>query len=168
MKTKRSKIAGFDLYEVTNTGSVESFCGWRGYGPRYLNQSPNSCGYMSVRLTDNNGKRRRVLVHKLVLEAFASKRPKEMQARHLDGDKRNNSISNLAWGTAKENADDRERHGMTAHGENHRNSKMTSDAVSRMRALNKSGKSYSSLARTFDLEKSTVRMICLRRAWSHI
>lgn len=168
MTARRSKISGFDLYHVMDSGSVESFYGWRGYGPRYLNQSPNSFGYMSVRMINNDGKRRRMLVHKLVLEAFDSKRPKGMQARHLDGDKKNNSISNLAWGTAKENADDRERHGMTARGENHRNSKLTSDAVLRMRVLNKSGQSYSSLARAFDLEKSTVRMICLRKAWSHI
>lgn len=32
------------------------------------------------------------------------------ETRHLDGDKVNNKPENLAWGTAKENALDRERH----------------------------------------------------------
>lgn len=32
-----------------------------------------------------------------------------MQARHLDGNGRNNIVNNLAWGTAQENADDRVR-----------------------------------------------------------
>lgn len=38
------------------------------------------------------------------------------EVRHLDGDKRNTAPSNLVWGTARENAADRERHGRTARG----------------------------------------------------
>lgn len=107
-------------YEVTTDGKVFSFGhNWRGYGVRELDQHPNSHGYPSVRMTIN-GRRKRYLVHKLVMEAHGPQRPgDEYQIRHLDGDKKNNHISNLKWGTAQDNADDREIHGNTSRGERH-------------------------------------------------
>ena len=51
-------------------------------------------------------------VHRLILEAFVGPRPEGMQCRHLNGDKTDNRIANLCWGTAKENADDNRRNGI--------------------------------------------------------
>jgi predicted transcriptional regulator len=51
-------------------------------------------------------------VHRAVLTAFRGPYPgKGFEARHLDGNKQNNRLGNLAWGTRRENADDRIRHG---------------------------------------------------------
>jgi len=47
-------------------------------------------------------------VHRLVLLAFIG--PSDLQVRHLDGNPTNNNLSNLLYGTAKENAEDREFH----------------------------------------------------------
>lgn len=54
-------------------------------------------------------------VHRLVLEAFIGTRPKEMVCRHLDGNSLNNDLSNLKWGTKKENAQDCVKHGRRSH-----------------------------------------------------
>ena len=107
-------------YEVTREGRVYSVNhNWRGYGRRELDQTPNSDGYPSVRLTIE-GKRKRLAVHKLVALWFLPPRPSpKHEIRHLDGNKENPSADNLAWGTPKENADDRERHGKTSRGESH-------------------------------------------------
>ncbi len=52
-----------------------------------------------------------------VARKYLPERPSlKHQIRHLDGNKMNNSYLNLAWGTAKDNADDRERHGRTVRG----------------------------------------------------
>ena len=109
-----------DGYEVTSDGSVYSVeSNWRGYGKREMAKILNSGGYPSVRLMID-GKRKRVAVHTLVAAAFLGPKPsKAHQIRHLDGDKNNSSASNLAWGTAKENANDREMHGRTSRGEKH-------------------------------------------------
>lgn len=109
-----------ELYEVSDSGKVFSVgSNWRGYGRRELQQTLNSYGYPSVRLTIN-GKRKRIVVHKLVAIAFIGPNPcGAMQIRHIDGDKTNNHVSNLAWGTARENADDRNCHGKTSQGEAH-------------------------------------------------
>ena len=107
-------------YEVTPDGRVFSVdSNWRGYGQRELTQTLNSHGYPSVRMTIN-GVRSRRLVHSLVAAQYLPQRPSRAhEVRHLNGDKTDNSVSNLAWGTRKENADDRERHGRTSRGASH-------------------------------------------------
>lgn len=107
-------------YEITRDGRVFSVgSNWRGYGRREMRQTPNASGYPSVRLTVN-GKRVHVPVHRLVALEYLSPRPSPAhEVRHLDGVPANNSVENLAWGTAKENAEDRERHGRTSRGDNH-------------------------------------------------
>lgn len=107
-------------YRVTADGRVFSVeHNWRGYGERELSQLPHKDGYLTVRLMVN-GKRKRFAVHRLVAEQFLAPRPSPThQVRHLDGNKANNRVANLAWGTAKENADDRQMHGRTSRGERH-------------------------------------------------
>lgn len=107
-------------YEVTPDGRVLSLSSnWRGYGVREMRQTPNSHGYPSVRLIVN-GRRVRKCVHWLVAAGFLPDRPSPAhEVRHLDGDRTNNAVSNLAWGTRAENAADRAAHGRTSRGEKH-------------------------------------------------
>ena len=109
-----------DGYEVTRDGRVFSVSSnWRGYGRRELSQSLNCDGYPSVRLSAN-GKRTRYAVHKLVANSYLPACPSNQhEVRHLDGNKLNSCVENLAWGTPKENAEDRERHGRTSRGDRH-------------------------------------------------
>lgn len=107
-------------YEVTRDGKVISIASnWRGYGSRELRQSLNSSGYPSVRLVID-GVRRHLPVHKLVAMAHLPARPSDLhEIRHLDGNRLNNHADNLAWGTRKENAEDRDAHGTTSRGSSH-------------------------------------------------
>jgi hypothetical protein len=106
-------------YEITADGRVFSTSNWRGYGTRELRQTPNDDGYPSVRLM-LGGRRVRLAVHKLVAMAHLPPRPStKHQLRHMDGNKNNCAARNLAWGTAKDNADDRQRHGRTSSGPRH-------------------------------------------------
>ena len=106
-------------YEVTRDGRIVSTTNWRGMGTRELAQQPNADGYPSVRVT-LAGKRVRYAVHSLVALAHLPPRPSPAhEVRHLDGNKLNPHADNLAWGTRKENADDRELHGRTSRGARH-------------------------------------------------
>jgi hypothetical protein len=49
--------------------------------------------------------------------------------RHIDGNKRNNSIHNLKWGTRADNEDDKKRHGRDNAGERHGMSTVTDAQV---------------------------------------
>ena len=107
-------------YRVTPEGRVFSVDqNWRGYGEREMRQTLNSDGYSSVRLIVG-GKRTRLATHRLVARDFLPPRPSLVhQIRHLDGNRTNPTSTNLAWGTAKENADDRQAHGRTSRGPSH-------------------------------------------------
>lgn len=101
-------IPGLDGYLVTKSGVVLSKNGWNAHpGPRVLAQQVRN-GYRFVRI---GGERKKYTVHSLVLRAFVGERPAGLQIRHLNGDKSDNRLDNLEYGTAKENAKDRKNHG---------------------------------------------------------
>lgn len=59
-------------------------------------------GYERVVLT-KDGIRKTYLVHKLVALAFIPNVENKTTINHIDGNKRNNNVSNLEWATEKEN-----------------------------------------------------------------
>lgn len=59
-----------------------------------------------------DGKTKHLTIHRALLEAFVGPRLEGQQARHLDDDKLNYSLDNLAWGTRSENNHDRVRNGI--------------------------------------------------------
>ena len=105
-------------YRVSSDGRVFSSSGWRGYGEREMQQTPNADGYPSVRLVID-GRRKRVAVHRLVADAYLGAKPVGYEVCHINGDKTDNRAENLRYGTRKENAADREQHGRTSCGERH-------------------------------------------------
>ena len=73
-------------------------------------------------------------VHVLVCTAFnGSSSDPEMQVRHLDGMPTNNRPSNLRWGTALENAADRELHGRQMRGERSARALLSQAQVNQLR-----------------------------------
>lgn len=89
-------IPGFENYAVSTWGRVMN----KRTG-RYLKPSPNAKGYLRV---DLYGERKRHMhVHRLVAAAFIPNRQGKPQVNHIDGNKENNSVSNLEWVTDAEN-----------------------------------------------------------------
>ncbi len=70
---------------------------------RILTQHLDKDGYCKVRLISNDG-RHTYSVHRLILENFNPvKNMDKLQVNHIDGNKQNNSLSNLEWVTCSEN-----------------------------------------------------------------
>lgn len=61
-----------------------------------------SNGYLSVELFRNK-KSKRLLIHRLVAQAFISNPDNLPQVNHKDEDRENNNVENLEWCTAKYN-----------------------------------------------------------------
>ena len=95
------KIEGFENYEVSNLGNVRSN---HYFKTRMLNQETVK-GYLRVSLCKNN-KVKRFLVHRLVAIYFIENKENKPCVNHIDGNKKNNIVSNLEWCTHSEN----ERH----------------------------------------------------------
>ena len=69
---------------------------------RILKFGNNGKNYLKFVFHENN-KKRNYYIHRFVFETFKGEIPKGMEIDHVDGDKKNNSISNLQLLTKKEN-----------------------------------------------------------------
>lgn len=94
METK--SIVGYEGYTINTNGEV------RGKSGKILKPSPCRRGYMRVWLYDSNGKRKEKYIHRLLAEAFISG-DKSLTVNHIDGNKTNNSLSNLEWISNEDN-----------------------------------------------------------------
>jgi hypothetical protein len=104
-------------------------------------------------------------LHSVVLEAFVGPRPEGLVGRHLDGDPSNNKLSNLRWGTAEENYDDRRSHGTENDGMRNGRAKLTDDQV---RAIRSSNERYADLATQHGVAVITISRVRRRVNWRHL
>jgi hypothetical protein len=166
-------VPGWPAYFVTDDGRVLSrwICGTSkgavlSVGPvRQLVPYPIKGGYLQVALRDGHGGGRRVGIHELVLEAFVGPKRKGDQARHLNGVPADNRLVNLCWGTARANAEDRERHGNTARGERSGKSRLIDSQV---RAIRADRRSVRRVAAEYGVDPGTVQAIRSGRTWKHL
>jgi hypothetical protein len=168
------QVVGFEgLYEVSDLGRVRSV-------PRLdVNKVPRGgifmklreCPvhhYITVKLT-KNGKSKLCKVHRLVLEAF--RRPSKVGEISLHGDdvKSNNSLTNLRWGTSKENKKDAALNGRIARGENNGGGgKLTENKVRQIRALISKGIKPTKIAERMNVSACTICDIKSGRSWTHV
>lgn len=174
------EVEGFEgYYEVSDRGRVRSVdreiaqqsrkgrTYTRRLNGRMLKPSPTIYGHLQVPLRRDGGLFR-LLVHRLVLLAFVGPAPEGCECCHNDGDLRNNQLCNLRWGTRRENAKDRYRHGTHGLGERNTAAKLTADDVRTIRGLASAGRSYAALAAAYQVKKRTVRAVVNRENWAHV
>ena len=96
-------VLGYEgLYEVSNLGNIRSLnYNRKGYVQNLL-QHKNNTGYLTVMLT-LHGKQKRLLVHRLVAEAFIPNPHGLPCVNHLDESFTNNRANNLEWCTQRYN-----------------------------------------------------------------
>lgn len=169
-------IPGFPRYAINDSGTVISSCGRGRAGHRTSlpwstnrrrNQRKQRGGYSVVTL-HRDGRAHDFRVHVLVLTTFVGPCPDGMQCRHLDGNPANNHVSNLAWGTPRENQHDRIRHGTLPLGELSTNAKLTEKDVLEIRRRAASGETQISIAKNFPVSHKRISKIVRRETWKHI
>jgi hypothetical protein len=165
-------VRGYEgIYEVSDQGRVRSLPGrkWNGAAwikkPGCIRKTPvGTQGYPTVDLK-HNGHRRTFTVHTLVLTAFVGARPAGQECRHLNGNRADSRLSNLAWGTPAENDEDRKRHGTFIQGETHGNARLTEQDVRLIRSMRGT---QAVIAKQFAVSQSSVSMIKAGQRWAHI
>ena len=70
---------------------------------RKLKHSKSKTGYLTVGLTDKDGNSRNYYLHRLLAKTFIPNPDNKTDINHKDGNKFNNSISNIEWCTKAEN-----------------------------------------------------------------
>jgi hypothetical protein len=98
-------------YLVSSEGRIRSLKRRQSDGsPIYVNWRTDRYGYATVALwRDSKATQRRV--HVLVAAAFLGPRPVGQEVRHLDGNRSDPRLINLAYGTRSENSLDKRAHG---------------------------------------------------------
>lgn len=172
--TQYRPIANFPGYRVGSDGTVWS-CWRRGSYPviteqwRELKLKICKQGYVMAGLKRADGYHW-LLVHRLVLQAFVGDCPDGYECRHFpDGNRKNNNLRNLSWGSKLENAADKHSHGTTARGERTPSSKLTEGQVIAIREKHASRQfSQTELAHQYGVTQANVSEIVRRRTWTHL
>ena len=102
------------LYEASDQGRIRSLTrtvDGRRHEGRVIGHSTTPKGYRIVVLS-GRGMRKAYALHRLIAETWLGPLPDGMQTRHLNDDKADNRVVNLAYGTRAENEADRIRNGL--------------------------------------------------------
>lgn len=169
-------VGRFPGYQVSSWGRIASL--WARGGSQHQGWHMSSgrtimClvrkknGYLAANVRDLSGKRWTLVVHRAVIEAFNPQTDPDHHCLHRDGDRLNNRISNLRWGSHTENVRDRALHGTDNRGERHPLSKITTEIASAVLAL-KGTKPPKDVAAEFGLKPHHVWKIWNGRLWRHL
>lgn len=130
------------IFEISSMGRIKKIVQFRSDGRRLrpsktggiLKCYVNEDGYLACRLSYGTMARGPKLVHRLMLSSFV--RPPKLGevTRHLNGNRLDNRLANLAWGTILENAKDRIAHGRQLRCEQHPSAKLTRKQVLEIRS----------------------------------
>lgn len=93
------KFRNYDNYEVFDDGRI-----WSYKKKRFLKPHTKQDGYQQVALTDNEGKKKMYMVHRVVYESVTGEPiPNNLQCNHINEDKTDNRFCNINLLTPKQN-----------------------------------------------------------------
>ncbi len=162
------EVVGFPGYVVSSEGEVLSFRG--GKFAKILGIRLTNSGYFNVSLRTDFGETIQKRVHHIVLEAFVGPKKAGCVTRHLNNNKLDNRLCNLAWGTYLENTQDRIEAGTHyvfpyANGDRVGTAKLNVAKVLEIRA---SDLPAHRLASIMGVGKTTIHRVRHRQTWAHV
>jgi hypothetical protein len=164
-------IPGHAGYEVSDQGRVRSVDRWIEYSDgrkagskawfkgKLLAPGAVGRGYWQVAL---GGSAPNNYVHQLVALVFLGPPDAGQEVRHLDGNKKNNTVPNLRYGTRSQNQLDRIAHGTHGRGERNPMAKLTAQAVHEIRSRNVP---IPALLKQYGICRAHVHAIRNRESW---
>lgn len=152
-------IPGASKYEVSNTGEIRSWNTQRGSWakePRLMKKKLNKkVGYYNIGITYDDGTQKTRYLHRLIAQAFLGDQ-KDRLVRHLDDNRLNNKLENLAWGTQKINMADAIVNGKLPTGIDCSNSVLSERDILLVGRMRKEGLTHSTIARIIGVNRSVI------------
>ena len=176
MNEKWMWIKGFEgRYAVSDQGCFRT---WMETGAsRFLRDEPlvlklrknKTSGYLYLSpYNDKLHKTTPLKAHKVVMETFVGERPTNMDICHLNGNKEDNRLCNLMYGTREENCSHMLKHGTRPMGETHGKTKLTNEDVRNIKARLVFGTKNGDIARMYGVSTQVISNIKIGVTWRHI
>ncbi len=166
-------IPGFPGYQIDEEGNVYSFRK-RGPGTKLndfaikLKFTHDKDGYLKTYLCRDN-KLVNIRVHRLLMMVFRpNKNHENLLVRHLDGNLHNNKLENLAWGTAKDNSQDRYVYGRPQTGAKNPNASISETKAMFFKKAMALGIKRKDLMKTFGVSWNILNQIYHGYKWKHL
>jgi hypothetical protein len=149
---------GFPFNIITSNGSV-----WSLLSNDWMSTSLDRRGYERVNLFNRITKKHMTIrIHRLVAKMFIPNPENKPQVNHIDGNKQNNTVSNLEWCTNLENAKHSRENGLMPH------NKLTEENVHLICKRLTQGIGVGEICRLYGFPYTAVWAISARRNWTHI
>jgi hypothetical protein len=171
-------IVGWDgLYEVSSLGRVKRVARTDPRGVRHpemvLKVSVGWSGYPTVWLQLTRRRRKVMMVHRAIAEAFIPNHDGKPHVNHIDGDKTNSVLSNLEWVTPAENNNHAHRMGLVppskiGPGTKGPAAKLTEDKVREIKRRLAAGEDYRKIAPDYGVVAGTIGHIKYGKTWTHV
>lgn len=136
---------------------------------KYVNQHKINNGYLQVSLHLFN-RSYSYLVHRIILSVFTNKPiDYNMQVNHKDGNKANNKLSNLEWGTQSENLKHAFKNNLVSQtGSKNSCAILDEDKVVQICELIEKNTPITNIAIMFNVSKWTIDNIYQGISWTHV
>ena len=165
-------IEGYEiLYQVSNLGRV---CSYNGKMKTQSGTLGPKSRYKYVTLYKNNVGTK-LQVHRLVAKHFIPNPHNYPNVLHKKNDRANNKVTNLKWGTQKDNIGDAIREGTYRKppiyvGTQQWNAKLNEEKVREIRKIKALGErvSQEELAARFGISRGTLRFVLSGKSWRHV
>ena len=126
-------------------------------------------GYKVTTIAKNKIKKHK-FIHVLIAEAFLGPKPEKMEVCHGDGNRKNNCIENLRYGTRSDNVRDAIKHGTYKRPPIVRGSKRSDAKINEKIAkqIKESDESSYILAKKLNISRALISNVRRNKSWTHV
>lgn len=152
-----------DLYTINDNGEIFS-----DISGKMKTRNKGNTEYQIINFMTQEGKKKTYRVHRLVMMAFKSiKDMDKLEVNHIDGDKKNNALSNLEWCSSSENQKHAFQTGLQQprKGEKSNFSKLTQADIDKIFELRNLGWLQKDIASQIGCTRSNISYILNHKTW---
>lgn len=152
-----------DLYTINDNGEIFS-----DISGKMKTRNKGNTEYQIINFMTQEGKKKTYRVHRLVMMAFKPIEDMDnLEVNHIDGDKKNNALSNLEWCSASENQKHAFQTGLQQprKGERSNFSKLTQADIDKIFELRNLGWLQKDIASQIGCTRSNISYILNHKTW---